>query len=324
MAIPFMKANEKIPDFLVSILRPAKRAALRLIDPRGLRRAKSRLRRLVRLKQELIPQMEVRIDSSGRVFLHEPEFSLDYLFPLESADLVKIGNYEGFEERERALVSAALGESGVLVDIGANVGVFSMSAARARPRAKVYAIEPVKDNFQLCRANLERNQLETSVKLWQLALGDKETEVEIPTGVGTWQFVTSATDKAHSAGMSLEKVKQVTLDSFVNQNIAESISMIKCDVEGYELFVLRGGLHTLRQHKPCLLLEISRPFCERFSYKPEEIFSLLEPLGYSFMQILERGRGVRFGDLSDGDVDFSGANFFFFPKERAAEFRTYP
>lgn len=317
-----MKARSRIPGFLLPVLRPARHFAVKLLDPKGLRRAKERLRRLARLKQELLPGMEIRIDAKGQVFLHEPASGLDYFFPLDSADLIKIGNYAGFEERERKLVNAGLGENGTLIDIGANVGVFSMSAARERASAKVFAVEPVRDNHDVCRLNLERNGLVGRVKLWQLAFGESAATVQIPTGVGTWQFISSAADKSHSAGMQVQNVKQVTLDAFVNEQVPGAVSMIKCDVEGYELFVLRGGLETLRRHKPCLLLEISRPFCERFSYKPEEIFSLLSPFGYSYLQLQGNGR-TRLGSLDDKDVDFSGANFFFFPKERAAEFRGY-
>jgi FkbM family methyltransferase len=315
-------ANSQLPSFLLTALRPARRLADRVLDRKGLRRAKSRLRQIAKMKQDLVPGMEIRIDGQGQVFLHEPGSRLDYFFPLHAEDLIKVGNYAGFEERERSLVSAILGDSGTLVDIGANVGVFSMSAAMARPAAKIFAVEPVRDNFEVCRINLERNELQGRVKLWQLALGEKKATVEIPTGVGTWQFISSAAEKSHSAGMKVQPVEQVTLDSFVAEKVAGPVSMIKCDVEGYELFVLKGALETLRKSKPALLLEISRPFCERFNYKPEDIFTLLAPLGYSYLQLMGDGKS-RLGKLSDRDVDFAGANFLFFPEERAAEFRAY-
>lgn len=315
-------ANSPLPSFLLAALRPTRRLAARVLDRKGLRRAKSRLRQIAKMKQDLVPGMELRIDGAGQVFLHEPASKLDYYFPLDAEDLIKVGNYAGFEERERRLVSSILGENGTLVDIGANVGVFSMSAASARPAAKVFAVEPVRDNFEVCRINLERNGLSGRVKLWQLALGEKRATVEIPTGVGTWQFIASAADKSHSAGMKVQPVEQFTLDSFVAEKIAGPVSMIKCDVEGYELFVLKGALETLRKDKPALLLEISRPFCERFNYKPEDIFSLLAPLGYSYLQLMGDGKS-RLGGLLDLDVDFSGANFLFFPKERAADFKAH-
>lgn len=315
-------ANSSLPSFLLTALRPARRLAARVLDRKGLRRAKSRLRQIAKMKQDLVPGMEIRIDGAGQVFLHEAASKLDYYFPLDAEDLIKIGNYAGFEERERRLVCSILGDSGTLVDIGANVGVFSMSAASQRPAARVFAVEPVRDNFEVCRINLERNGLDERVKLWQLALGEKKATVEIPTGVGTWQFIASAADKSYSAGMKVQPVEQVTLDSFVADKIVGPVSMIKCDVEGYELFVLRGAQETLRKNKPALLLEISRPFCERFKYKPEDIFTLLEPLNYSYLQLMGDGK-ARIGETFDRDVDFSGANFLFFPRERAGEFRSY-
>ncbi len=311
-----------IPDFLMSALRPARRLALRILDRKGLRRANSRLRQIARMKQELVPSMEVRIDQAGQVFLHEPMDSLDYFFPLHAADPSKIGNYTGFEMRERALVCAALVEGSAMIDVGANVGVFSLSAARAKQNIKIFAMEPVRDNFEVCRINLARNGLTDRISLHHIALGEAHAMVEIPTGVGTWQFISSAAEKSHSAGMAVEQVQQLRLDDFVKENIHVPISMIKCDVEGYELFVLKGAKETIRAHRPAMLLEISAAFCTRFKYRPEEIFQLLEPFDYSYIQLLE-GASTRIGELTDRDVNFNGSNCFFVPKERLAEFRKF-
>ncbi|MGZ3702599.1 MAG: FkbM family methyltransferase [Bdellovibrionota bacterium] len=307
---------------VLRVLRPARKFANRILDRKGLRAAKTKLRKIAKLKQEIAPELEIRIDGIGRVFIHEPADNLDYYFPLETEEMVKVGNYSAYESRERALVKAALRPGSAMIDIGANVGLFSLSAARARADVSIYAVEPVRDNFRLLEINLERNALQGRISAFQLALGEKNAQVEIPTGVGTWQFISSAANRRHSEGMPVQKVDQVTLDSFVRDRVKMPVSMIKCDVEGYEYFVLQGGMDTVRAHKPALLFEIVEKHCRRFEYKPQEIFSLLEPLGYTYLQLGTEGR-MRAGKVSDKDVDFTGGNFFLVPSERAEEFRAF-
>ncbi len=80
-----------------------------------------------------------------------------------------------------------------------------------------------------------------------------------------------------------------TLDAYVESRRIESLSFVKCDVEGAELLVLRGAGETIRRFTPLLFLEVSRQWAADFSYAPVDVVRLLEAFGYSrFFLVTDR------------------------------------
>lgn len=91
----------------------------------------------------------------------------------------------------------------------------------------------------------------------------------------------------------LIEVPLVTLDSELK--VSGEISFIKIDVEGFEMHVLLGAEHTIRQHKPQLLIELHPGLVEQYSYTIEDIFQFLKINGYdiriySFMYVHRLGK----------------------------------
>ncbi|KKM21414.1 hypothetical protein LCGC14_1635630 [marine sediment metagenome] len=104
-----------------------------------------------------------------------------------------------------------------------------------------------------------------------------------------------------------------TLDSYVEEFKIKSIDFIKCDVEGAELYVLEGGLRTIKNFKPILFLELFHEWSKRFGYHPSEVFELLLSIGYeAFLPI--NGKL----ELTKGYVgeDFDKQNYFFLQKRK--------
>ena len=72
------------------------------------------------------------------------------------------------------------------------------------------------------------------------------------------------------------------LDEFTNE--LEIIDLIKIDVEGYELFVLKGGIETLKKTKK-IIFESSLEFCQRFNYKTSDIIAFLADLNFKVYKL---------------------------------------
>jgi hypothetical protein len=72
-----------------------------------------------------------------------------------------------------------------------------------------------------------------------------------------------------------------TIDNFCKSKKVEKIDFIKIDVEGYELFVLRGGENIIRKSKPVLLIEINPPTLKRIGLKPRDVIDRLKYHGYN-------------------------------------------
>ena len=143
-----------------------------------------------------------------------------------------------FEKDETALFSRVVKSGDVCLDIGGNVGYFSLIIGRAASPAPVHVFEPIPLNAALINANLRLNALD-NVIVNQLALSDNE---------GTVRFSVS-TDSAYSSmlstGTSAEAqsidVTVTTLDAYLEQHGIDKVDIIKMDVEGAEGQVLAGA-----------------------------------------------------------------------------------
>ncbi|HEY9721955.1 MAG TPA: FkbM family methyltransferase [Oscillatoriaceae cyanobacterium] len=161
--------------------------------------------------------------------------------------------YGEFAEFEAQLFEKLLRPGDVAVDVGANIGVLTLAMARAvGPSGSVLAFEPQRILAQMIAANLALNsQLNTHV--FNMALGAEPGTIMLPP---------IDYDRANNFGaLSLggftegEAVQLACLDSFELQRCR----LIKADVEGMELAVLRGATQTIRRTRPVLYVENNRP-----------------------------------------------------------------
>jgi FkbM family methyltransferase len=145
---------------------------------------------------------------------------------------------------------------GVILDVGASVGVYSMLLARwAGASGRVYAFEPSPRTFALLREHLALNSLQRRVEAVRQAVSDQcgeavfyahEISGESSLNVGFAQRV---------SGAEAVRVPVTTIDNFCgDNNIAPRL--IKIDVEGYDLHALRGARETLLRHRPQLVVEL--------------------------------------------------------------------
>lgn len=117
----------------------------------------------------------------------------------------------------------------VVVDVGANIGAFTLAAAR---RAKtVYALEPVGDNFEALCENVELNG-GRNISLHRLAMSGTDGEAQISVSG------TSSSIYLRPPGTSLESVRTVTLESFLDEQGIGQVDFLKMDCEGAEWDIL--------------------------------------------------------------------------------------
>jgi len=147
--------------------------------------------------------------------------------------------YCGLHEFEdMAFVLHALRPSELFVDVGANVGSYSVLAAGV-VGAQVLAFEPAPRAYQALADNLRLNNLESLVEARQQGVGARAGELRFTTGLDTINHVVTATE----GGSAAAEVPIVTLDAVL---VPTRPCMIKIDVEGYESAVVAGAQRTLR------------------------------------------------------------------------------
>jgi FkbM family methyltransferase len=181
-----------------------------------------------------------------------------------------------------------------LVDIGANWGVFCYYLSRkAGPAGRVFAfeaqpelgphLEAVKATFHLDNLEIINNGLSSTPGIMQMRRS------KIGSGGASFH---------HGADTGLEEldIPVTTLDDYFANHEHDPISLIKCDVEGHELHVFKGGKHILAKYMPVLLFEVHHRHAQ-----DGELFSYLAGLGYDgyffhvspidHRSLLHKGRG---------------------------------
>lgn len=160
------------------------------------------------------------------------------------------------------------------IDVGANIGIYPLSLFK---KAKyIYAFEPEEENYKRLEQNIKINRI-TNIKSVKKAVSDKN-------GVTATLYI-NRKDKGWSSLMMRHKdgkelVKLTSLDYFLTKNKTKNIGLIKIDVEGAELNVLRGALKTLQRFHPPVLVEFNDTFSRLSGYNVIELYKLMEKLNY--------------------------------------------
>lgn len=199
-----------------------------------------------------------------------------------------------YETQDALVFVKAVKPGDVCVDVGANVGYYSMLLTRLASAGAVHAFEPIPLNYHLLRASQEINGVH-NLFVNRAALSDSK---------GTICFDV-ADDRAYSsirlgnkrsAGNSIE-VAARTLDDYILEKAIQRIDVIKVDIEGGEMGFLRGAEKLLmdRSARPYLImLELYDPFLENFDTSVDEVMGYLERIGYSAHVSAESGNLVPF------------------------------
>lgn len=207
-------------------------------------------------------------------------------------------------EPELELISYALEPDETAIDIGANFGLYSYHLSRRiGERGKVYAFEPVPFTHQtlVIVARLLRFR---NVEIVPKGCSDKAGTITFTVPVQASGAI--AAGLAHLAGRNDERVGKdeqvrwastrdvvsavVKLDDFLPA--VERLALIKCDVEGAELFAFRGAERMINRHFPSVICEINPWYLEGFGVRLEELTTFFTAKDYKIYHYRnDEGRG---------------------------------
>ncbi|GIV29276.1 MAG: hypothetical protein KatS3mg028_0342 [Bacteroidia bacterium] len=191
--------------------------------------------------------------------------------------------YLGFYEAgTMKVIKQLLKNGGVFVDIGASVGLMSLYAAELlkNKKGEVWAFEPVPVMYDALSKSIEINQFNT-IRAFNVALGDKEGVLPIYTKRACPSLV-------HKDGETPDfSVPVQVLDTLVQKNNLKNVRLMKIDVEGFEMNVLKGCSHLLSlPEAPALCIEYES------NYANMEVFRFISNINeYRFFQ-LSKGKSI--------------------------------
>jgi FkbM family methyltransferase len=195
------------------------------------------------------------------------------------------------ERSEIDFAVACLQPGMTFFDVGANVGLFSIPAARKLQHGRVYAFEPTAQTFQQLLSHATLNRL-TNLHGVHSAVGDHTGEVVLQINAPGKDGLNTIGKPAHQDShiVATETVPITTLDQFIHLNSIQHVDMLKVDVEGADLLVFRGAQNLLARPDAPIILYESGCLTAGFGYHPVESMWLLQSHGYHFFMISANGR----------------------------------
>ena len=207
------------------------------------------------------------------------------------SELCKLIYYKHFEAHEREFMNAFLRPGDTFVDVGANIGLFSLIAARiVGPSGQVFAFEPTPLSYSRLQENIQANRF-ANVRTFQLALSDQEGSLEFSKSVDGFDAWNSPAAPAMGSKIEKEQVQATTWDKFSSDHdLRGKVTMMKIDVEGWESKVLAGACESLqRPDAPLLQVEFTEEAALLAGSTCAELYRNLESLGYR-MHVFDIGK----------------------------------
>jgi len=244
-----------------------------------------------------------RLHNSFYMFLNPTEHIQQQLF------------WYGYYEKELSdLLKKMLRTNDVFIDIGANIGYFSLLSAKILPSIKVFSFEPVKDLFQKMNENFSLNDSKNIVAI-SAAVGEMNEQRELylsaPDNLGMSSF-----QQPENYSGKKEKVEVIAFDDWFKTSGLKKISLIKLDIEGSELAALKGMRVVLEEQKPALVVEINPETLSQFGLKPLDIYNYLNQLNFDGFLISENSR---LEHLNSIEIDQT-INVLFIHKDKKNEY----
>lgn len=159
-----------------------------------------------------------------------------------------------FEKESTALIYRFLKEGDVVLDVGANIGYYSILFARlVGTRGQVHCFEPTEFYGKVLKKNIETNKA-SNVFIHSFGLSNKSDSLPISIGYS------SATIHDPYNGQyttSVETIRLASLDEVIDKVGIKKIDFIKIDVDGHEPLFIQGAIKTIKKFKPKILLEVN-------------------------------------------------------------------
>ncbi len=207
-------------------------------------------------------------------------------YSLDISDYMDHSIYFGLEGSVFEELLNILNDQKVIIDVGVNVGNVLMNMAKICPHAQVVGFEPDAKNFQRAVKNLALNSF-TNARIINKGLGDAPAQVKLfkvnKHNAGMNRILDS-NEQSNEPDMEFDIIDIIRLDDFIDEAGLTRVDLIKIDVEGYELKVLKGAENTLRKFSPELFIELDDDYLRAQNDSAESLILFLTDLGYEIFR----------------------------------------
>jgi len=178
-----------------------------------------------------------------------------------------------------------LNKNSTILDVGAQQGLYSM-LSKFYPDTKWHSFEPYKFSYDLLNSHLEYEKI-SNVSTYNIALSDKKEEryLYVPKRKGDKGGLNCIAQQ--NGRINLDDCDKILIktDTIDNLFLNEHIDIIKMDVEGFELNVLKGGLKTITKCRPCILIEYMPYNMKTCGITSNQVDEFFRNINYNFVQL---------------------------------------
>ena len=264
---------------------------------------------------------EIIINSDGVFFKiaqkdsrNQEYFILMKLWDMDVAQVpAAITSFGSYEKKELEMVKNLLDylpKNSVRFDVGANYGWYSLNIKIQRPDIEVYSFEPIAETYNKMKYNYKINGVD--INSYNYGLYNNNESVEF-----FYDIVASGASSMRDL-RELDTTVRTTchmrkLDDFFYEEQVQGLDLIKCDVEGSELFVYKGGETCISKYRPIVYSEMLRKWSAKFNYHPNDIIKLFYNIGYS-CYVLNGKEGLKkIEKVTDDTIE---TNYFFLHNDK--------
>lgn len=216
-----------------------------------------------------------------------------------------------------------------VLDVGANVGLFSLELYHDHENIIYHVFEPIPATFNKLNATAELNNVNRDNYITHnLGFSNEkgvlefyypaESEAASLRPIEDDFYRKKSNDMGEYTGnFDMEKVlcRVDTIDHFIGEEGITNVDFIKIDVEGNEKAVLEGAYVTIKKERPLIYCELLRKHAKRFGYHPNEVIEYMKNLGYRCATIRDR----KLQEIILIDDETVETNFFFLHEEKHKE-----
>jgi FkbM family methyltransferase len=213
-----------------------------------------------------------------------PKGSLRYIetngirYKLDISNVVDHYLYFGIHDSDYSSIEAAIKKASVILDIGGNIGTTALFFASVNHKARILAFEPHPKTFERASENVALNSFK-NIDLVNIGLGEKMETVKLYEVNKNNPGMNRILKEEEAYPFKLVMIEK--LDDFLKREKIPTVELIKIDVEGFELSVLKGGEETIRRCRPVLFIELDDDNLRENNTDAASMIELLQDFGYS-------------------------------------------
>ena len=210
----------------------------------------------------------------------------------QTSYLTKVLFWYGYKEFEFSEIFESLSKKmNVFLDIGANIGYYSLIASKTNTKIRVHAFEPAMGPKFYLKSNIKLNNFQKNIILHDVALSEENGVIDFyEVESEKYTYITHNLSGEHNAGTKKtsrnfvkNSVNSTTLSAFIAQEKIATIDLIKIDTEGTEVHILKSGKKMISTHFPIVICETL------FNTTENDLELFFRNLGYEFYNHVPNG-----------------------------------